>query len=71
MSQKQFKSAYDAYQRAVMRDNRNPTFWCSIGVLYYQINQSVFEEVLGVMFELFEVGEEQPVASHAGDPEEV
>jgi tetratricopeptide (TPR) repeat protein len=21
------------------RDNRNPTFWCSIGVLYYQINQ--------------------------------
>ena len=39
--------------------------------IYYQINQSVFEEVLGVMFELFEVGEEQPVASHAGDPEEV
>ncbi len=21
------------------RDGRNPTFWCSIGVLYYQINQ--------------------------------
>ena len=39
MSQQQFKNAYDAYQRAVMRDNRNPTFWCSIGVLYYQINQ--------------------------------
>lgn len=27
--------------------------------LYYQINQSVFEEVLAVMFDLFEVGEEQ------------
>jgi glucose repression mediator protein len=21
------------------RDGRNPTYWCSIGVLYYQINQ--------------------------------
>ena len=21
------------------RDGKNPTFWCSIGVLYYQINQ--------------------------------
>ncbi|KAG1879451.1 hypothetical protein C8R48DRAFT_668288 [Suillus tomentosus] len=26
-------------QQAVYRDGRNPTFWCSIGVLYFQINQ--------------------------------
>jgi tetratricopeptide (TPR) repeat protein len=25
--------------KLVYRDGRNPTFWCSIGVLYYQINQ--------------------------------
>ncbi|KAK9455505.1 hypothetical protein V1511DRAFT_521248 [Dipodascopsis uninucleata] len=31
--------SYEAYQQAVYRDGRNPTFWCSIGVLYYQINQ--------------------------------
>ncbi|KAI3481677.1 hypothetical protein L1887_55810 [Cichorium endivia] len=31
--------AYEAYQQAVYRDGKNPTFWCSIGVLYYQINQ--------------------------------
>ncbi len=31
--------AYEAYQQAVYRDGRNPTFWCSIGVLYYQIQQ--------------------------------
>jgi glucose repression mediator protein len=39
MSQQQYRKAYDAYQQAVYRDGRNPTFWCSIGVLYYQINQ--------------------------------
>ncbi|KAG2140005.1 hypothetical protein BD769DRAFT_1696446 [Suillus cothurnatus] len=26
-------------QQAVYRDGRNPTFWCSTGVLYFQINQ--------------------------------
>ncbi|KAG1829880.1 hypothetical protein EV424DRAFT_1585852 [Suillus variegatus] len=26
-------------QQAVYCDGRNPTFWCSIGVLYFQINQ--------------------------------
>ncbi|KAI5996964.1 hypothetical protein EDD15DRAFT_2412554 [Pisolithus albus] len=32
--------AYEAYyQQAVYHDGRNPTFWCSIGVLYFQINQ--------------------------------
>jgi len=30
---------YEAYQQAVYRDGRNLTFWCSIGVLYFQINQ--------------------------------
>eukprot|EP01103_Thecamoeba_quadrilineata_P016205 TRINITY_DN5352_c0_g1_i1.p1 TRINITY_DN5352_c0_g1~~TRINITY_DN5352_c0_g1_i1.p1 ORF type:complete len:286 (-),score=50.19 TRINITY_DN5352_c0_g1_i1:115-972(-) len=39
MNQQKHKKAYDAYQQAVYRDGRNPTFWCSIGVLYYQINQ--------------------------------
>lgn len=39
MSQSKYPKAYEAYQQAVYRDGRNPTFWCSIGVLYYQINQ--------------------------------
>lgn len=39
MSQAKYPKAYEAYQQAVYRDGRNPTFWCSIGVLYYQINQ--------------------------------
>lgn len=39
MSQEKYSKAYEAYQQAVYRDGRNPTFWCSIGVLYYQINQ--------------------------------
>lgn len=37
MAQQKFRKAYDAYQQAVYRDGRNPTFWCSIGVLYYQV----------------------------------
>ena len=39
MAQSKYSKAYEAYQQAVYRDGRNPTFWCSIGVLYYQINQ--------------------------------
>jgi len=39
MQMEKFPKAYEAYQQAVYRDGRNPTFWCSIGVLYYQINQ--------------------------------
>lgn len=39
MTQQKYPKAYEAYQQAVYRDGRNPTFWCSIGVLYYQINQ--------------------------------
>src|SRR5690606_41169849 len=39
LSQQKYPRAYEAYQLAVYRDPRNPTFWCSIGVLSYQINQ--------------------------------
>ena len=39
MTQKDYKNAYSAYQQAVCRDEMNPSYWCSIGVLYYQINQ--------------------------------
>ncbi|KAK9764594.1 glucose repression mediator protein [Basidiobolus ranarum] len=39
MAQQKYNKAYEAYQQAVYRDGRNPTFWCSIGVLYYQIHQ--------------------------------
>lgn len=34
-----YGKASEAYQQAVYRDGKNPAFWCSIGVLYYQINQ--------------------------------
>jgi cytochrome c-type biogenesis protein CcmH/NrfG len=52
MAQQQYRKAYDAYQQAVYRDGRNPTFWCSIGVLYYQINQ-VSENFRGNAFCFF------------------
>ncbi|TDL13750.1 hypothetical protein BD410DRAFT_365540 [Rickenella mellea] len=39
MAGQKYNEAYEAYQQAVYRDGRNPTFWCSIGVLYFQINQ--------------------------------
>ena len=39
MAGQKYNKAYEAYQQAVYRDSRNPTFWCSIGVLYFQINQ--------------------------------
>lgn len=39
MSQQKYRKAYDAYQQAVYRDSKSPQFWCSIGVLYYQIGQ--------------------------------
>lgn len=40
MAGQKCNKAYEAYQQAVYRDGRNPTFWCSIGVLYFQkINQ--------------------------------
>jgi general transcriptional corepressor CYC8 len=39
MAQQKYKEAYEAYQQAVLRDGKNPIFWCSIGVLYYQLNQ--------------------------------
>nr|CAG8488202.1 3591_t:CDS:10 [Entrophospora candida] len=31
MAQQKYNKAYEAYQQAVYRDGRNPTFWCSIG----------------------------------------
>jgi glucose repression mediator protein len=39
MTTNNFGKAYEAYQQAVYRDGKNPAFWCSIGVLYYKINQ--------------------------------
>lgn len=39
MAGQKYNKAYEAYQQAVYRDGRNPTFWCSIGVLYFQISQ--------------------------------
>lgn len=39
MAGQKYQKAYESYQQAVYRDGRNPTFWCSIGVLYYNINQ--------------------------------
>lgn len=39
MAGQKYNKAYEAYQQAVYRHGRNPTFWCSIGVLYFQINQ--------------------------------
>ena len=38
MAGQKYNKAYKAYQQAVYCDGRNPTFWCSIGVLYFQIN---------------------------------
>ncbi|KAJ3330134.1 hypothetical protein HDU76_006366 [Blyttiomyces sp. JEL0837] len=39
MAQQKYAKAYESYQQAVLRDGKNPIFWCSIGVLYYQLNQ--------------------------------
>jgi tetratricopeptide (TPR) repeat protein len=38
MAGQKYNKAYEAYQQAVYRDGRNPTFWCSIGVLYFQMH---------------------------------
>ncbi|KAG9083923.1 hypothetical protein FS749_005633 [Ceratobasidium sp. UAMH 11750] len=39
MAGQKYQKAYKSYQQAMYRDGRNPTFWCSIGVFYYNINQ--------------------------------
>lgn len=39
MQQTNYGKAYEAYQQAVYRDGKNPAYWCSIGVLYFNINQ--------------------------------
>ena len=36
---REYNRAHFAYQQAVYRDERNPTLWCSIGILYYKIGQ--------------------------------
>lgn len=48
MAEQNYNKAYEAYQQAVYRDYRNPTFWCSIGVLYFQINQVRKRDEMGV-----------------------
>ena len=53
MAEQNYNKAYEAYQQAVYRDARNPTFWCSIGVLYYQINQVKFQDDFLLVKELF------------------
>ena len=39
MARQENLKAFEAYQQAVYRDGRNPTFWCSVGTLYSQANQ--------------------------------
>jgi len=39
MAGQKYNMTYGAYQQAVYRGGRNPTFWRSIGVPYLQINQ--------------------------------
>jgi tetratricopeptide (TPR) repeat protein len=39
MRQKDYKKAHNAYQQAVNLNDKEPTYWCSIGVLYYYNNQ--------------------------------
>ncbi|KAG8722913.1 hypothetical protein FRC08_000013 [Ceratobasidium sp. 394] len=44
MAGQKYQKAYESYQQAAYRDGRNPTFWCSIGVLYY--NRKLFRDAL-------------------------
>lgn len=39
MAVQKYHKAYEAYQQAVHRDGGNPALWCSIGSLYYDVNQ--------------------------------
>ncbi|KAH3759822.1 general transcriptional repressor [Pelomyxa schiedti] len=39
MSQMKYRKAYQAYQQAVYQDAKSPSYWCSIGILYYRISQ--------------------------------
>ena len=39
MTGQKYDKVYEAYQQSVYRDGRNPTFWCSIVVLYFQVSQ--------------------------------
>eukprot|EP00834_Sanchytrium_tribonematis_P002327 NODE_70_length_24940_cov_0.663138.p10 type:complete len:323 gc:universal NODE_70_length_24940_cov_0.663138:3801-4769(+) len=46
MNKKDFTKAYEAYQYAVYKDSKNPTVWCSIGVLYYTKGQVIHFHVV-------------------------
>ncbi|KAJ7882511.1 hypothetical protein B0H13DRAFT_1486532, partial [Mycena leptocephala] len=39
MGDQKYNKAYEAYQQAVYRDDQNPAFWCSIGILSFQLNR--------------------------------
>lgn len=39
MSQTRCWPAYECYQQAIYRDTGNFTFWCSVGVLYFHLQQ--------------------------------
>ncbi|KAH8913865.1 TPR-like protein [Atractiella rhizophila] len=39
MAAHNYNKAYDAYQQTFYQEGRNPAYWCSIGVLYYNIKQ--------------------------------
>ena len=41
MSLCKYDKAYENFDSAVHKDPRNSVFWCSIGVLYYQITQFI------------------------------
>ncbi|KAJ1340278.1 hypothetical protein BSLG_005104 [Batrachochytrium salamandrivorans] len=46
MAQQKYNEAYDAYQQAVYRNGRNPTFWCSIGVLTTRSTNTLMPSML-------------------------
>ncbi|EUC54036.1 transcriptional corepressor Cyc8, putative [Rhizoctonia solani AG-3 Rhs1AP] len=44
MAGQKYQKEYESYQQAVYCNGRNPAFWRSIDVLYYNINQ--FRDIL-------------------------
>ena len=60
MAGQKYNKAYKVYQQAIYRDGRNPTFWHSIGVLYFQINQfrdalAAYSRAIHISLYIFEV----------------
>jgi cytochrome c-type biogenesis protein CcmH/NrfG len=37
--QKQYQKAFRAYEQAVLLNDREPVYWCSLGILYYHNSQ--------------------------------